>query len=67
METPAPKIDRNDIVNVNGAGDAFFSGFVSYYVKTGNIESAVDFAKKMSYYTLKSSESVNLEIKNILG
>ena len=67
VETPATKIDKKEIVNVNGAGDAFFSGFVSSYIKTNNIESSIEFAKKMSYYTLKSSESVNLEIKNILG
>ncbi len=67
VETPATKIDKKEIVNVNGAGDAFFSGFVSSYIKTNNIESSIEFAKKMSYYTLKSGESVNLEIKNILG
>lgn len=66
-ETPATKIDVKEIVNVNGAGDAFFSGFVSSYIKSSDVISSIEFAKKMSYYTLKSSESVNLGIKNILG
>ena len=65
-ETPPPKINSAEIVNVNGAGDAFFAGFVSSYLETNNVVSSIEEAKQMSYYTLKSSSSVNKEIKTIL-
>ena len=40
LYSAVPPVDRN-IVDTTGAGDAFGSGFVSEFMKTGSIESAI--------------------------
>ena len=56
------KINKDEIKSVNGAGDAFFSGFVSNYIKTNDFNSSIEIAKKMSYYTLLSDKAINDDI-----
>ena len=51
-------ISKKDILNVNGAGDAFFSTFISSYIDNSDIKNSIEKAKKASYYTLKSSSSI---------
>lgn len=67
FKTNSAKIDPKEIKNVNGAGDAFFSGFVSNYIENNDIEKAIIFAKKMSYFTLKSSSAINENIYNLIN
>lgn len=64
--TSSLKIKKDAIKSVNGAGDAFFAGFVSSYIKSNDIASSIEIAKKMSYYTLLSYKAVNEDISNLI-
>ena len=65
--TPATKINPSEIINVNGAGDAFFAGLLTSMISNNELNKSIKRAKKMSYYTLKSSSSFNENIFKLVG
>lgn len=63
----SPVIAQKNIVNATGAGDAFVAG-LTYQILNGesNHQKIVDFAKKVSNYTLLAEEAVNKNIKELV-
>lgn len=62
---PAEKVD--DVVSVNGVGDTFLGVLVSGLAQGGSAEKLIDVAQQGAVMTLKSSESVNPELRRIEG
>lgn len=56
-----------EIVSSNGAGDALFAGVLHGLHQDMPLSEAVEFGKKMSYYTLASTSAVNPEIGRLMG
>lgn len=52
------------VVDTSGAGDAFFSGTVMGLIKDLPIDKAVDCGTKIASWTISSSESICLDLKN---
>lgn len=62
MHVPAVEID--DVVSVNGAGDAYAAGLVYGCVKGLSMLESMRFASVMSYMTLLKVSAVNADIKS---
>ncbi|CAL8102167.1 unnamed protein product [Calicophoron daubneyi] len=54
-EIPVPRLPTKDIVDTNGAGDAFASGFIAEYMHSASIDKAVKEALKSAVYIIKRS------------
>lgn len=60
---PAEKVER--IVSVNGVGDTFFGVLISGLAQGGKVENLIEVAQKAAVLTLKSHESVSLDLNRL--
>ncbi len=52
---PVTPLPQEEIVDTNGAGDAFAAGFLSSYLINGSLEEAIEGGKKAACYIIKQS------------
>ena len=64
-ESPVKPADH--VVNATGAGDAFLSGIIACLLRgETNHQAMIEYAKKMSYWTLQAEEAVNPNIASLM-
>lgn len=63
---PVPLMDKKDIVNATGAGDAAFAGIIHMLNRGENLITAIRFGIKASQMALKSQKAVNPDIGTLL-
>lgn len=55
-----------EIVNTNGCGDALFAGFLSSYLKDGNMKKALDFGQLVASVNARSNEAISKELQTLI-
>ena len=55
------------MVSVNGVGDTFLGALVAGLAMGGRVENLVDVAQRAAVLTLKSRESVAIEVEGLRG
>lgn len=58
-------VDREDVVSVNGAGDTFLGVLLARLAKGGDLTECVRTAQRAAARTIRCSESVSIEIKEM--
>lgn len=61
------RVDTKDVVSVNGVGDTFLGALVAGLAMGGRVENLVHVAQRAAVLTLKSRESVALEVEGLRG
>lgn len=56
------QFEIQDIINTNGAGDAYMAGIVYGYLQQISVEETLKYASAMAFYAMSSEETVNPEI-----
>lgn len=55
LNIEVPKLDKSDIIDLNGAGDAFVGGFLAQMVKGGNLQQIVETGHKAARAIIQQS------------
>lgn len=54
-EFPTPRIDPSEIIDTNGAGDAFVGGFLSSFVKGESLEDSIQMGHRLAGFIIRQS------------
>lgn len=54
------------IVNTNGCGDALLAGFLSSYLKDGDMKKALDFGQLVASVNARSNEAISKELESFV-
>lgn len=55
-----------EIVNTNGCGDALFAGFLSSYLKDGDMKKALEFGQLVASVNARSNEAISQELQTLI-
>jgi pseudouridine-5'-phosphate glycosidase/pseudouridine kinase len=64
---PARVLAPEEVVSVNGIGDTFCGALAVGLVRKARVQNVVDFAQKAAGLSLKSRESVSVELRGLRG